>query len=443
MGATLFQLRRFRALVAVLFGMAEVFAGTAAAEYRAGQQVTVRAGATLDLLSASGKGEFLAREGTPLTLLSPRELRGNWAVAVLEDADGTRYYTSVSNLAKVIAPESLEAAATLPAVASRTLNAYLAGQAARCQTGPASEVAATGSRKSATPGIPIAAAPDPQGRECRGTTGHPDCGAGFKCDKTPLSKAERAKFFPWILDAVNRQNEINRAEGKLEIHPATILSFITAESSGNPLVTRSDGGKGLGQFTFRDVALKAGLDYDAPKPANRDAAFQPAYNQPLRYTTDSATGQRRPIYSVWSPKGTILAIASKLSVDANRQRFIQRRDASGQVISGSAPIDASTLYKGSDLLTTRYLAGYYNRQQMVINSVEEHFRQHGTLPAEYAQAWHVQRKLKATPAILFKECINRCHVEKIAGLCGSNPQGFFAEYSRDFVKSGGKWTVAG
>ena len=55
MGATLFQLRRFRALVAVLFGMAEVFAGTAAAEYRAGQQVTVRAGATLDLLSASGK----------------------------------------------------------------------------------------------------------------------------------------------------------------------------------------------------------------------------------------------------------------------------------------------------------------------------------------------------------------------------------------------------
>jgi len=215
------------------------------------------------------------------------------------------------------------------------------------------------------------------------------------------------------------------------VHPATLMSFITAESFGNPVLEAKDGGKGLGQFTFPDVALKAGLDYQARRPASREVAMSDSFNQPLRW--DEKNGERRPIYSVWSPKGTILAMARKVSVDVNQQRFVGA--ASGR------PVDASVLYRGSDLLSTRYLAGYYNRQQRVFYSIEEFYLKTGKLPRDYGQAWSVQSS-DSNKKLLYKQCINRCHVEKIAGLCGESPQGFFGAYAADFVRRGNRWEAA-
>jgi hypothetical protein len=93
----------------------------------------------------------------------------------------------------------------------------------------------------------------------------------------------------------------------------------------------------------------------------------------------------------------------------------------------------------------RYLAGHHNRQDMVFQSIEEFYRQHGRLPSEYAQTWGTKRIGKATPKykLLYQECVNRCYVEKIAGLCGKNAQGFFALYSKRFVRdANGQWKVS-
>lgn len=368
------------------------------------------------LASPNGQDQFTAPPGAKLTVTDIRKSSDKGSsLVVLKDSEGVQYQVSLRQLEGRVTEDPLRSALQMPSNLNQTEKATLSRGSAQC---PSDQV-----RKS-EPAMK-------SGPECRTTAGHPLCGEKYKCDKTPMLKEVRKSLYPWILEAVNRQNEINRAEGKLEVHPATLLSFITAESFGNPVLQAKDGGKGLGQFTFPDVAKKAGLDYYAPKPTSKDVAMSEAFNQPLRW--EEQKGERRPVYSVWSPKGTILAMARKVSVDINEQRFI--KGGSG------APVDASVLYRGSDLLSTRYLAGYYNRQQRVFNSIEEYYRVNGQLPRDYGQAWSTQAS-SPDKKLLYKQCINRCHVEKIAGLCGESPQGFFGTYASDFIRQGNRWVAA-
>ncbi len=421
-------------VVSALFGAAPLLIGIQtvhAAE--SGLQANEQVGLVGDLsvLPAIRGGQTKLFKGTLLTVVEPLKMMGaqnNWAAAVVQDPAGNKYYVTAVFLEANVSRQITRAAIEVPGSALKAIPEITqpASAAKTCER-PIARAVGVARVPDSTP--PLASAPKASDVECVESAKHPACKQ--PCDHTPLPRNQRARFHQMILDAVNEQNRTNRLEGKREINPATVLSLIHVESSGNPLSERSDGGKGLAQFTFADVAQAAGLEYGAPKPKSLDVAFSPEFNRPAK----------NGLYSVWSPKGSIRAIVSKFSVDLNKSRFITVRDSKGGPVKPSKQIEVSGIYKKSDLHSARYLAGYHNRQAMVFSSVEEYYRQNGVLPREYGQTWEVHRKLKSTRPLLYKECINRCHVERVAGLCGDQPQGYFAVYSGDFQRVGAEWRV--
>jgi hypothetical protein len=112
----------------------------------------------------------------------------------------------------------------------------------------------------------------------------------------------------WIVEAVNEKNKDLDQEGKRFVDPALVKALISAESKGNPLSGSSDGGKGLGQFTFESVAEECGLDYNAEKPPV-DTQKQIDDYWGLAYNKKNTKG----LYPVWSPKGSVIALVKKNS----------------------------------------------------------------------------------------------------------------------------------
>ncbi len=257
------------------------------------------------------------------------------------------------------------------------------------------------------------------------------------------------RFYPLIVEALNSpeiaaSNARARARGIAEIHPAMIASVIAAESSGRPLVTFTEKsgrkGKGIGQYTYFEKAWSANLDYNAKMPTEA-TVFETKVNTPYSLTYKGKTKQ---VYSVWSPKGVIVGMAADLTEILAEDRFITPRDSKGTPIRGAKPVEVSQIYKDSPVQAMRYLAGHHNRQDRVFQSIDEFYRQKGRLPSEYGEAWGAA-PIKGTPnfKLLYGQCINRCYVEKIAGLCGE-AQGYFGRYLKHFSQgSDGKWSVAG
>jgi hypothetical protein len=207
-------------------------------------------------------------------------------------------------------------------------------------------------------------------------------------------------------------------------------------------------GKGLGQFGANNAAAY-GLDWSATQPT-RDVAYSADYNQP------NAQG----VYPIWSPRGSILALAKHLKEILDRPLWIDKRDANGNVIPDGR-VNVKPSFTSTWAESSRFLAGSYNRGLMPENSIREYYRQTLKLPKNYGQIWNTPRikvgstsssisglEVGPTPSdsILFKECVNLCHVWRIAGLCGSESQGLFSEYSGDFneaVRNGTRsWTKA-
>jgi hypothetical protein len=277
-----------------------------------------------------------------------------------------------------------------------------------------------------------------------------DCTQPDNCDPTPLSKHDpenrRYKYDDWIVEAANEWG----------IDPALIKAQLHAETSIDPLKENEpekeaclkklpncnrgyQWGKGLGQFG-RDRARFYGLDWNAPKPSSKAALSAMCDKLPA----PSEGGALQP---VWCPRAAIWAKAKYLRERLDEEYYVPVE------IKGRGPgfVRVDTLYKRNLTETARYLAGMFNRGKMPINSIEEHYRQTGSFPAWYGVAWSTPR-VATTPKvvdgqryqILNKENINRCHVFKIAGLCGDEPQGWIREYSQDFAKDArtGEWKKA-
>lgn len=257
------------------------------------------------------------------------------------------------------------------------------------------------------------------------------------CETTPLalpnpktkqraSDMKRTKYDAFIVEAANEWG----------VHPALLKAQLHAETTIDPLLENEgekerpiagyQWGKGLGQFGANNAAIY-GLDWYSPKPASEQQLNGICSKLP----SPKDASKLQPI---WCPRAAIWAKAKYIREHIDRPEYLKvtiRGRANQKTL---ARIDH--LYKRSEVETARYMAGMFNRGTMPLNSIREHFRQTGKLPQFYGVAWSTKRK-DDTPAkrefpILNKEFINLCHVFKIAGLCGDEPQGWFKEYSEDF-----------
>jgi hypothetical protein len=259
-----------------------------------------------------------------------------------------------------------------------------------------------------------------------------DCEAPPNCRADPLPKgsASRTRFDRWVAEAANEYG----------IEPGLIKALVQVETSNNPLAENQiekeayesgEGlreyrwGKGLGQFGANN-SEKYGLDWSAPKPS-REQVYTDAYNEP------NADG----VFPIWSPRGSILAVAKHLREYSDKEYNIRPTEGSPFKVS------IATLFQNDGEERARYLSGMHNRGDRPMNSFIEHFRQHRTFPRYYGQSWNLKRATdtRSDLKLLHTQPINRCHVYKIAGLCP--PQtGLYQEYQSDFKLAGGEWVIA-
>jgi hypothetical protein len=452
MGAFLSACLRRARVSAIVLGLS---VSAVAAEIQEGQTLWVKAGTSIEL-EAMNKQIFDAPAGTSLLVQKISRVKGrngSFIVATVQDAVGNTYRTLAANLWGKVTADAVQSAVDAPANAESATR-VLSGQEQACApadppTYPPGDSTILGSAVRTDPPEEEAAEEQPavSAKSCVSTKKHPSC-KKTPCNLEAPDDSAMRKFYPMIVEALNganvsAANARARARGIAEIHPAMIASIIAAESSGDPLVTFTEKsgrkGKGIGQYTYFQKAWGANLDYNAPKPSEA-SVFGTKVNTPYRLTHAGTTKQ---VYSVWSPKGVILGMAGDLTKILAEDRYITPRGKAGAPIPGAVPIEVSTIYKTDPTQAMRYLAGHHNRQDLVFQSIEEHYRQKGRLPSEYGENWGVT-PIKGTPKkLLYGQCINRCYVEKIAGLCGG-ASGFFARYWNDFVQStDGTWSVAG
>jgi hypothetical protein len=431
MGATLSIIFRGIAGLAMLIGASF---SALAAEIREGQTIWVRAGASIELESLDKK-LYSAPAGTSLVVQKVSLVKGSkgtFSVATVQDAAGNVYRTLADNFRGKVDQSAVQSAVKALVNAPAAFQILSGPQPACAQNSMGAAEAQTAA--SAT--------------NCMSTKKHPAC-TKTPCYLEPPSDSAMKKFYPLIVETLNSadvavSNARARARGIAEIHPAMIASIIAAETSGNPLGTFTEKsgrqGKGIGQYTYFEKAAGANLDYNAPKPS-LETVFGTQVNTPYPLTYKGST---RLVYSVWSPKGVILGMATDLGRILAEDRYITPRGKTGAPIPGAVPVEVSITYKNSAPQAMRYLAGHHNRQDRVFQSIEEHYRQKGRLPSEYGEAWGVA-PVQGTPkyGLLYGQCINRCYVEKIAGLCGG-ASGFFARYLNHFTRGpDGTWKVAG
>jgi hypothetical protein len=379
---------------------------------------------------------------------------GTFWVATVQDVHGRTYRTLASNFTGKVVVDPVSSAVQMPSNVAQASSTILGGASSPSCPPGIQEFRPWGPGDSADLSVPSASGSEAppstvkvDAADCVSTKKHPTC-KKTPCNLEPPPDAAMRRFYPMIVEAMNganlqAANARARARGLSEIHPAMIASIIAAESSGNPIVTFTEKsgrkGKGIGQYTYFEKAWGANLDYNAKKPTE-DTVFGTKVNTPYELTHKGTT---RRVYSVWSPKGVILGMAADLSRILAEDRFITPRGKTGAPIPGAAPVEVSKIYKVNSTQAMRYLAGHHNRQDRVFQSIEEFYRQEKRLPAEYGETWGTP-PTKSTPkyGLLYGQCINRCYVEKIAGLCGQ-ASGFFARYQGHFLRAAdGRWIVA-
>lgn len=277
---------------------------------------------------------------------------------------------------------------------------------------------------------------DPASQQCTQIPARRD--PSVLCDFTrpTVPAARRALYLQYIVEAANTHN----------VHPALIMASIAVETSfaGALLENESEKraylaggghrsyrwGKGIGQFGASNAA-DFNLNWYAPEPANEQAAWAATYNQAPAAGT---------AWSIWSPRGSILAKAIYLRRFLNRQFTDHVRASDGTATEDTYRVDH--LYRFEPARKFRYVVGMYNRGLMPVNSLKEGYRQNSLVPRDYLQAWNVPR-LEQTPAssILHREYINRCHVAKVNGVCGRQNMNHIAHYETLFVFDRGSWRV--
>lgn len=276
-----------------------------------------------------------------------------------------------------------------------------------------------------------------------------------ECDLEPPKPSDVMKntgdLYTWIkkVTDLSAQHSADTRQSNIKITAAMVLSSLFRETNFNPLSERDDGGRGLGQYTPKlengksdSSDKKSGLAYNAKKPTCKNRNFtdctfvcgdnqthrgslwddSACINQPLNETSDPK------LYSVWSPKGQVLSKVRHL------QSILKARihETSDQCNDGyGKDSDLSLIWKSNEADLVRYLMGTYNRGGRVANSLQAYVRTYHQGPdkcatpmrVDYGWVWSQQVgfnscDLKAGMR-LFNECINRCAVEAIAGLCGS------------------------
>ena len=231
---------------------------------------------------------------------------------------------------------------------------------------------------------------------------------------------------------------------KFKIDPALLASIIHKESEFNPfsenkyekklcLDKKRRGercadylwGQGLAQLGANN-AKNYGMLWVNKMPRLKSCGKRHIFYSKCFYSLESFCRKKYKKYKLWPnycPRAGMRSIAQHIHYILNREHKIL---ANSKNEKGRKIIDLMKHIKRNKAEKFRYVIAIYNRGMKPINSLEEHYRQHGKLPIWYDHAWNTKRELGKTPSseigflLLHNQVINRCHVWQLAGLCGKN-----------------------
>lgn len=268
------------------------------------------------------------------------------------------------------------------------------------------------------------------------------------CPERPIRKSGKQCQMPpkrydipsWLIA------DIRRSAKKHDVHPAIVAAIIQKESFFNPFsVNRYEKnlcekqkrmGKECAAYKWGQGFAQTGATNSArfglrwlervrrPKACQRGRHVwrKSCYNHLVRAC--NAQVKKTGLASSYCPKQGIDAVARYVSelINSEHSMRVDVKLANGKW--GERVVNVKDHMRRTLAEEFRYIVGMYNRGKRPINSVEEHFRQHGKAPEWYDVAWTTRRVDGITPSsdmgymILYKESINRCHVWQVAGLCG-------------------------
>lgn len=249
-----------------------------------------------------------------------------------------------------------------------------------------------------------------------------------------------------------------------KVHPALLAAILQKESYFNPFsenkyeknfCTGAELAKGkctdyrwgqglaqLGKTNAKDYGLLWQEKLFKPKACGRRHIFEPACFQKLENYCKVQSRKNGGLYPANCPTAGVRAAAKHIAEFAQRSFWLRVDSKAPDGSWKEGLIDARKFFRRSLAEEFRYILGMYNRGMRPLNSLEEHFRQHGKAPEWYDSAWLVERVEGVTPSpqmgylLLNKEMINRCHVWQLAGLCGTSMRGTLAgQYLEDFPEN--------
>ena len=183
--------------------------------------------------------------------------------------------------------------------------------------------------------------------------------------------------------------------------------------------------------------------------------FSKGYNQ---YTVDTqpTTGQVCEEFSFWSPRGQIWAAASYLR--DLRAYVISVEELGKDAKKHRYPVDNLLMSDLRDpfwVHRARYTVAMYNKGPFAVQrAVDAFYQVNAVLPRDFGPAWELLKEPRwsnyefkavidklgrvvrpartwALSADSFR--IGKCHIYKVAGLCGERPDGYLADYEGDFA----------
>lgn len=276
-----------------------------------------------------------------------------------------------------------------------------------------------------------------------------------ECLQQPLWTNERFRdsYDVYILEAANAYG----------IHPAFLKAIIHAESTMNPIGSETY----PGPLTAMDPANRnlklSGIptqSYDLwlypTKRPTQATALSSEYNT-YHFLTHPVTHKVCEAFPYWSPRGQIWAAASYIRNLRTLEIGVDEKGIDGK--KHRYAIDNLLLSDLRDpywVHRARYLVAMYNKGGFSVeHAVDAYYQVHSQLPHDFGQAWNLYSEPRWRKAI-FKEIddpytgkvireekawelraesyrVGKCHVWRVAGLCGEKPEGYFAEYYNDFV----------
>lgn len=270
------------------------------------------------------------------------------------------------------------------------------------------------------------------------------------CESQPKEQVDaqdRNRFDSYILEAANR----------FGIHPATLKALIHIESMFNPLPRSSGGNKGLCHMSAiarSKRPLEVVLIDEEARPSLKEV-MQSAFNQPRKIGKESAA------YSIWSPRGQILAAANLLRdllfEEVNRLKVVgpqkETYDVTASLIGAfdeknavsfsweTHPLSIQEIVERGRFALVRYNQGASPVRAALRNwKVNSETGEIG-IPTTFGQVWSVLSLPDVRSGMRFTDRNyknGRCYVQKTMGLCGPTLQGYFGEYFHEFVRKPGK-----